>query len=86
MKATIVNYRGSVHSQKTSHMILLPEGVKTRKDADKLKGKEVIFTTESKKLIKGKIAAAHGSKGAVRAIFERGLPGQSLGGKVDIGN
>ncbi len=84
MKATISNYRGSTHTQKTSHIILLPEGVNSRKDAETLKGKEVVYITLGKKQIKGKIAAAHGNKGAVRAIFERGLPGQAVGTKVEI--
>ncbi|MFH1442832.1 MAG: 50S ribosomal protein L35ae [Candidatus Micrarchaeota archaeon] len=84
MKAVISNYRRSRHSQKTTHMILIVDGVKSRKEAEALKGKTVTFTTEGKKLIKGKIAAAHGSKGAIRAIFERGLPGQALGAKAEI--
>ena len=84
MKAAISNYRRSRHAQKTTHYILVPQGTKTKKEAEALKGKSVSFITESKKVIKGKIAASHGNKGAVRAIFERGLPGQALGTKVDI--
>jgi large subunit ribosomal protein L35Ae len=84
MKAIVSNYRRSRHSQKTNHAILLPEGIKTRKDAEALKGKSVTYTTEGKKVIKGKVAAAHGNKGAVRVIFERGMPGQAIGTKVEI--
>ncbi|MCX6706768.1 MAG: 50S ribosomal protein L35ae [Candidatus Woesearchaeota archaeon] len=32
----------------------------------------------------GKIASAHGNSGAVKAIFDTGMPGQSLGQKVSI--
>jgi large subunit ribosomal protein L35Ae len=84
MKGTIVNFRSSPHRQTDNQMVILPEGVETMEKAEKLVGKEVVYTTESGKEIKGKISAAHGSKGAVRAIFERGMPGQSLSKKVDI--
>ena len=86
MKAVIGNYRRSRHSQKTNHAIIVVEGVKDRKEAESLVGKQVAFTTPSKKLIKGKIASAHGNKGAVRAIFERGIPGQALGTSGEISN
>ncbi|MFH0971791.1 MAG: 50S ribosomal protein L35ae [Candidatus Micrarchaeota archaeon] len=84
MKATISNYRKSRHTQKTTHAIIILEGVKNRKAAEALKGREVVYTTEGKKKIKGKISAAHGNKGAVRAIFERGIPGQAIGSKVEV--
>jgi large subunit ribosomal protein L35Ae len=84
MKAAISNYKRSRHSQKSRHMIVFAEGVKNRKDAQALKGKEIVFTTSGKHKIKGKVAAAHGNKGAVRVIFQRGLPGQSLGQKAEI--
>lgn len=84
MKAIVSNYRRSRHAMKGNHAILISEGVKTRGDAEKLKGKEVVYTTEGKKLIKGKVMAAHGNKGAFRAIFERGIPGQAIGTKVEV--
>jgi ribosomal protein L35AE/L33A len=45
-----------------------------------------VYTCEGKaaKKISGKISAVHGNKGAVRAIFESGLPGQAVGGTVVI--
>ena len=60
------------------------EGVKDRKSADKYVGKAVEWKSPAGKVIKGKIASAHGNKGVVRAIFEKGLPGQSIGTKVEI--
>lgn len=65
-------------------MILSVPGIEDKEKAIPLVGKTVVFTTESKKEIKGKVAAAHGTKGAIRAIFEKGMPGQSLGKKVKI--
>ena len=37
-----------------------------------------------RKIIKGKISGAHGGKGVVRAIFEKGLPGQAVTTEVEI--
>ena len=84
MQGTIVNFRSSRHRQYDNHMIIEVEGVSSRQDASKLVGKEVIFKTQTNKEIKGKVASAHGNKGAVRVIFEKGMPGQSLGKKVEI--
>lgn len=66
------------------HMILTVPEVDTREKAEKLVGKKVIFKTQTGNEIVGKIASAHGNTGAIRAIFERGLPGQSVGQKVKI--
>ena len=66
------------------HMILTVSEVDTREKAEKLVGKKVVFTTQTGKEIVGKIASAHGNTGAIRAIFERGLPGQSVGQKVKV--
>jgi large subunit ribosomal protein L35Ae len=71
---------------KGNHAILISDSIKTRKDATALVGKEVTYTTDGakKKKIKGKVMSAHGNKGAFRAIFEKGLPGQALGAKFEI--
>ena len=50
----------------------------------KFVGKEVEWKSPAGKVIKGKISSAHGSKGVVRAIFERGLPGQAVTMEVSI--
>ena len=36
------------------------------------------------KKISGKVASAHGNKGVVRAIFEKGLPGQAVATAVEV--
>ena len=84
MEGIISNFRKSVHVQKGNHMIVMVDDVNTREKAEKLAGKEVEYKTESGKIIKGKVAAAHGNKGAVRVIFEKGMPGQSVAKKVSI--
>lgn len=59
-------------------------GLDNRENAAKLINKPVVWKTKSGNDIKGHIAAVHGNSGAVRAIFERGLPGQSIGTKVKV--
>ncbi|RMF05192.1 50S ribosomal protein L35ae [Candidatus Woesearchaeota archaeon] len=86
MKGTIVNFRLSRHNQKPNHIIIQVEGVSSRADAEKLVGKKVSWTAPGKKktTIEGKIQSPHGNSGALRAVFEKGLPGQSLGKTVEI--
>tara|TARA_Y100000310_G_scaffold345214_1_gene462760 strand:- start:2032 stop:2232 length:201 start_codon:yes stop_codon:yes gene_type:complete len=55
-----------------------------REKAAKLVGKAVVWKSPAGKEIKGKVASAHGNSGAIRVIFEKGLPGQSLSGKVEV--
>lgn len=86
MKATIVNYRRSRHNQKTNQLILSVSKIKDKENAESLIGKEVVFTTQNSKEIKGKISASHGNKGCIRAIFEQGIPGQALGQTVEVKN
>ena len=85
MKGKVVQFRRGRHRIHEKHF-LLDFGTKNRNEASKLVGKEVIWTSigKEKKKIKGKISAAHGNKGLVRAIFERGLPGQAITTEVEI--
>lgn len=85
MKGIVVQFRRGRHVIEEKHF-LLDFGMKSREEASKLVGKEVVWTSPGKlkKQIKGKISSAHGNKGLVRAIFERGLPGQSITTGVEI--
>ena len=86
MNGIIASFRGARRTRYTNHMIILVEGVDSKEKAEKLVGKLVTWTSPGKlkKEIKGKVASAHGNKGAVRVIFEKGMPGQSLSTKVKI--
>jgi len=87
MEGTIVNFRGGVHTQTGNQMVIIVDGVSNIEKAKGLVGKKVIWTSpakKEKKEITGKITFAHGNKGAVRALFERGMPGQAVGQKVRI--
>ena len=85
MKGTIVNFRGSYKSQKASNqVIVIVDGVSSKDAAEKLIGKKITWTNTKENFISGKVSAAHGNKGAVRAIFEKGIPGQALKKEVKI--
>ena len=86
MNATIVNFRGSRRRKHGNQMVLTINDVTTKDAAKKFVGKKVVWNCpgKDKKTIAGKVSAAHGNSGCVRAIFERGMPGQSLGTEVSV--
>ena len=84
MKAVISNFRQSRHTTTGNQMVVHIEGVSTREEASKLVGKKAIWASPAKREIKGDIRAAHGNSGAVRVLFEKGMPGQSVGTQIKI--
>jgi len=85
MKGVIVNYRGSYKEQNTNQMIISVEGIATKADTKQVIGKKAVWTSPAGKKITGIITSAHGGKGNVKASFaDKGLPGQSIGTKVEI--
>ena len=84
MKGKVIQFRRGRHTVHERHFLIEVEGIKTRKEAGKFVGKEVIWKSPAGKLIKGKLSSAHGNKGVVRAIFEKGLPGQAVTTEVEI--
>jgi len=85
MKGQINNFRGSYKNQQGSNqVIVVVDGVSSKDSATKLIGKKITWTNTKGNSIEGKVSAAHGNKGAIRAIFEKGIPGQALGKEVKI--
>ena len=86
MEGVIVSFRRGRTTQNTRQMIILVDGVDSKEKAEKLVGKSVSWQTPGKtnKSLNGKITAIHGGKGAVRSIWETGVPGQALGTKVKV--
>ena len=84
MKGFVVSFRRGKHTYRPRHFIISIKKFKTRAEAEKCIGKEVIWKSPSGKIINGKISSAHGNKGLVRAIFEKGLPGQAINNEVEI--
>jgi len=83
MKGIVVQFRRGRKIIHERHF-LLDLGFTNREEAKKSAGKEVIWKSSSGKEIKGKISDAHGNKGLVRAIFEKGLPGQAVTTEVEV--
>ena len=83
MNGIIVNYKIGKHTQTTNQMIIKISDIKTREAAAKLVGKKVVYNTGSKD-ITGEVRSAHGNSGALRVLFETGMPGQAIGKKVAI--
>lgn len=82
--AKVIQFRRGRHTIHEKHFLIEVEGSKNKKDAEKYVGKEVAWKSPAGKIIKGKVSAPHGNKGVVRAIFEKGLPGQAVTTKVEI--
>ena len=84
MKGKVIQFRRGRKTVHERHFLIEVEGTKTRKDAEKFVGKEVEWKSPAGKIIKGKVSSAHGNKGVIRAIFEKGLPGQAVATPVEI--
>ncbi len=83
MKGIVVQFRRGRHRIHERHF-LLDLGLSSRDEAKKLAGKEVEWKSPGGRLIRGKISDAHGNKGLVRAIFEKGLPGQAITTEIEV--
>lgn len=84
IKGKVIQFRRGKRNYKPRHFLLEVEGVLDVKKAEEIIGKEVIWKSPAGKVIKGKISGTHGIKGVVRAIFEKGLPGQAITTEVEI--
>jgi large subunit ribosomal protein L35Ae len=79
----VVQFRRGRHTVHEKHF-LLDIGLASRENAKKMAGKSVVWKSPAGKEIKGKISDAHGNSGLVRAIFEKGLPGQAVTTSVEV--
>ena len=86
MEGIIVNFRGSRRVKSDNQMIIEVPGIKSKDKAAPLVGKKISWKTPGKpgKMMNGVISATHGNSGALRAIFETGMPGQAIGQKIKI--
>ena len=82
--AKVIQFRRGRKTVHERHFLIEIDEVWNREAAEKFVGKEVEWKSPAGKIIKGKISSAHGNKGVVRAIFEKGLPGQAVTTKVEI--
>ena len=80
----VIQFRRGRYNIHKRHFLIEINGVSNREQAEKFVGKEAVWKSPAGKLIKGKISGAHGNKGVVRAIFEKGLPGQAITTKIEV--
>jgi|TARA_Y100000310_G_scaffold218291_1_gene219542 large subunit ribosomal protein L35Ae len=80
----VIQFRRGRHTIHERHFLIELDGSSNRIEAEKFVGKVVEWKSPAGKIIKGKISAPHGNKGIVRAIFEKGLPGQAITTSVEI--
>lgn len=78
-----MNFRRGRTNQIPRHFII-DAGAKNRQEALKFISKIVEWKSPSGKILKGKITSAHGNKGLIRVVFEKGLPGQAINGECEI--
>jgi large subunit ribosomal protein L35Ae len=83
-KGKVIQFRRGRHTVHEKHFLIEIAGVSDSEQAKKFVGKEVEWKSPAGKIIKGKISATHGNKGVVRAIFEKGLPGQAVTTEVEV--
>lgn len=83
-KGKVVQFRRGRHTYTPKHFLIEIEGVADKAGAEKYLEKQVVWKSPAGKVIKGKISGVHGNKGVVRAIFEKGLPGQAVSTEVEI--
>jgi len=83
MKGIVVQFRRGRKTVKERHF-LLDIGLKDRAEAQRHAGMDVVWKSPAGKEINGKISDAHGNKGLVRAIFEKGLPGQAVTTEIEV--
>ena len=84
MEAVIENFKLSRTRKSENQMIVLVEGVDSREKAAKCVGRTVTWKSPAGKELKGEVRSAHGNKGALRVLFETGMPGQAIGSKVSL--
>lgn len=84
MEGRIIQFRRGRKTIIERHFLIEIKGVSNKKEAEKFVGKEVEWKSPTGKKIRGKISAPHGNKGLVRAIFEKGLPGQAVTTSVNV--
>jgi large subunit ribosomal protein L35Ae len=85
-KGKVIQFRRGRKTFKPRHFLLEIPTVLSRESAQEFVGKTATWKSQGKepKIIQGKISSAHGKNGVLRAIFEKGLPGQAIGTEVEI--
>jgi large subunit ribosomal protein L35Ae len=80
---TIVNYRIGIRTQMPKWCLIQIIGEGAVSKAGQLIGRRVVLKY-GKNSFNGRIISLHGKKGVVTAKFQKGIPGQALGARVEL--
>ena len=78
----VLNYRSGMKSRRPKQCLIKILGVEAR-ESKRLFGWKVGWPLDDPKIF-GRVTGHHGRKGTLKVKFERGLPGQALGGRVRV--
>jgi len=84
MEGRIHSFKRGRTTQTTNQMIIVVKGLDKREKAAELVGKKVVWKSPADRETNGEVRSAHGNSGALRVLFEKGMPGQAIGDKVEI--
>ena len=85
VKAQFVGYRRGLKSKQRSYQILLQiENVNSRDEASQYVGKQICWTSPSKRKYKGRIVGFHGGNGTVKVLMKKVPPSKAIGASVNI--
>ena len=79
----ILNYRIGIATQNPKECLIKFAHVNSASLAGQLFNRKVVWKAEDIKLI-GRIRGPHGKKGVVKVKFQKGVPGQALGTRVEL--
>jgi large subunit ribosomal protein L35Ae len=80
---TIVNYRIGIRTQMSKWCLIRIMGENTVSNVGLLVGRKMILKFGENSFV-GRIMDLHGKKGVVKVKFQKGMPGQALGAKVEL--
>jgi len=80
---TILNYRIGIGTQNPKESLIQFAHVNSASLAGQLINRKVVWKQGYRKFI-GKIVGVHGKKGVVKVKFQKGVPGQALGTRVEL--
>jgi large subunit ribosomal protein L35Ae len=80
---TIVNYRIGIRTQMPKWCLIQIMGENTVSNVGQLVGRRIILKFGKNSFV-GRIMDLHGKKGVVKVKFQKGIPGQALGAKVEL--
>merc|ERR1711998_381891 len=92
VKGVVAGYRRALTNQKNHTSLIKIQGVEDSEDVKFYLGKRIMYMYRTKtekdgtrfRVMWGKVCAAHGTSGVVRAKFTKNLPPSALGGPVRI--